>query len=121
LAVSVTGPPKLQAGLSGTYPVNVSNSGDVSAPVELYVGFNGLQPLDQVTAPSGFDCQVQHFASGGSVHCTTPQLQPKAIANIVVQGRGSAPGQAHLTATISSSDPAAQFVQKSQRLDVSIT
>jgi hypothetical protein len=31
----------LVAGLSGTYTVNLSNSGDVSAPVELYVSFGG--------------------------------------------------------------------------------
>jgi hypothetical protein len=41
-------------------------------------------------------------------------------ANITVQGQGSAPGAAQLVVNINSSDPAAQFVQKSQQLNVTI-
>jgi hypothetical protein len=55
------------------------------------------------------------------VHCSAQQLPSKATTNIVVQGRGSAPGAGHLTVNINSSDPAAQFVQKSNGLNVSIT
>jgi hypothetical protein len=123
LGVSVSGPTALRAGLSGTYQVNLSNPGDVSAPVELYASFGGqLQQTGPVTPPDGVACDVVNNAGGTTaVHCTTPQLQSKATASIVMQGRGAAPGAGHLTVTINSSDPAVQFVQKSQRLDVSIT
>ncbi len=123
LGVSANGPATLATGMSGTYTVNLSNPGDVSAPVELYVSFGGnLQQTGQVTPSGGFNCDVINNAGGTTaVHCTAQQFPSKATASIVVQGRGSAPGAGHLTATISSSDPAAQFVQKSQRLNVSIT
>ncbi|MDT5290218.1 MAG: hypothetical protein QOF88_5107 [Mycobacterium sp.] len=123
LGVSVSGPTTLPAGMSGTYTVNLSNSGDVSAPVELYVSYGGqLQQTGQVTPSGGFNCEVINNAGGTTaVHCTAPPFQSKATANITVQGRGSAPGAGHLTVNINSSDPAAQFVQKSQQLNVTIT
>jgi hypothetical protein len=123
LGVAVNGPTMLSAGMSGTYTVNLSNSGDTGAPVELYVSFGGqLQQTGQVTLSGGFNCEVINNAGGTSaVHCTAQQLQSKATANIVVQGRGSAPGAGHLTVNINSSAPGAQFVQKSQGLNVSIT
>jgi hypothetical protein len=123
LGVAVNGPTSLPAGQSGIYTVNLSNSGDTGAPVELYVSFGGqLQQAGQVTPSGGFNCEVINNAGGTtSVHCTVPQFQSKATANIVVQGRGSAPGAGHLTVNINSSDPGAQFVQKSQQLNVSIT
>jgi len=123
LGVSVNGPTTLPAGQSGTYTVNVSNSGDVGAPVELYVSYSGkLQQTGQVTPSGGFNCDVQNYAGGtSSVHCTVGQFGPKATETIVVQGRGSAPGAGGLGVNINSSDPAAQFVQKSQKLNVTIT
>jgi hypothetical protein len=123
LGVVAKGPTTLPTGQSGTYTVSLSNSGDTGAPVELYVSFGGqLQQTGQVTPSGGFNCDVINNAGGTSaVHCTAQQLPPKATANIVVQGRGSAPGAGHLTATINSSDPGAQFVQKSQQLNVTIT
>jgi len=123
LGVSVTGPTTLPAGQSGTYTVNVSNPGDVSAPVELYASFNGkLQQTGQVSPSGGFNCDVRNYAGGtSSVHCTVGQFGSKATATIVVQGRGSAPGAGGLDVNINSSDPAAQFVQKSQKLTVTIT
>jgi hypothetical protein len=123
LGVAVNGPTTLTAGQSGIYTVNLSNSGDTGAPVELYVSFGGnLQQSGQVTPSGGVNCEVINNAGGTtSVHCTVPQFQSKATANIVVQGRGSAPGAGHLTVNINSSDPGAQFVQKSQGLNVSIT
>lgn len=123
LGVAVNGPTTLGAGMSGTYTVNLSNSGDTGAPVELYVSFGGqLQQTGQVTPSGGVNCDVINNAGGTTaVHCTAQQLQSKATANIVVQGRGAAPGAGHLTVTINSSDPGAQFVQKSQGLNVSIT
>jgi hypothetical protein len=118
----VNGPTTLPAGQSGTYTVNVSNPGDVSAPVELFISFNGQLQQAGFTPSGGFNCDVRNYAGGSSsVHCTVGQFQSKATANIVVQGRGSAPGAGHLTATINSSDPGAQFVQKSQQLNVTIT
>jgi len=123
LGVSVNGPTTLPAGQSGTYTVNVSNPGDVSAPVELYASYSGkLQQTGQVTPSGGFNCDVRNYAGGtSSVHCTVGQLGPKATETIVVQGRGSAPGAGGLGVNINSSDPAAQFVQKSQKLNVTIT
>ena len=123
LGVAVNGPTTLSAGMSGTYTVSVSNSGDVSAPVELFISFNGkLQQTGQVTASGGFDCAVSNYAGGTTaVHCTVPQFQSKATANIMVQGQGSAPGAGQLVVNINSSAPGAQFVQKSQQLNVTIT
>ncbi len=123
LGVVVNGPATLSTGLSASYTVSLSNSGDTGAPVELYVSFGGqLQQSGQVTAADGFSCDVINNAGGTTaVHCTAQQLPSKATTNIVVQGRGSASGPGHLTATINSSDPAAQVVQKSQQLNVSIT
>jgi hypothetical protein len=123
LGVVAKGPTTLPTGQSGTYTVSLSNSGDTGAPVELYVSFGGqLQQTGQVTPSGGVNCDVINNAGGTSaVHCTAQQLPSKATANIVVQGRGSAPGAGHLTATINSSDAGAQFVQKSQQLNVSIT
>jgi hypothetical protein len=123
LGVVVNGPTTLPASTSGTYTVSLSNSGDAGAPVELYISFAApVQQTGQVTPSGGFNCEVLNHAGGSTaVHCTVQQLQSKATANIVVQGRGSAPGAGHLTATISSTAPGAQFVQKSQQLNVSIT
>jgi len=123
LGVAVNGPTTLSASTSGTYNVSVSNPGDLSAPVELFISFNGnLQQTGQVNASGGFDCAVNNYAGGTtSVHCTVGQFQSKATANITVQGRGSAPGAGQLVVNINSSDPAAQFVQKSQQLNVAIT
>lgn len=123
LAVSVNGPTTLAAGMSGTYNVNISNPGEVGAPVELYVSYNGnLQQTGQVTTAGGFICDVQNYPGGtSSVHCTVGQFGSKATATIAVQGRGSAPGAGGLDVNINSSDPGAEFVQKSQKLNVSIT
>jgi hypothetical protein len=119
LGVAVNGPTTLPAGQSGTYTVNVSNPGDVSAPVELFISFNvPLQQTGQVTPSGGFNCDV---LSSSAVHCTVPQFQSKGTASIMVQGRGSAPGAGQLVVNINSSDPGAQFVQKSQQLNVTIT
>lgn len=123
LGVAVQGPTTLRAGQGSAYTVILSNPGDAAAPVELYVSFGGqLQQTGQVTPSGGVNCDVVNNAGGSTaVHCTGQQLQSKATASIVLQGRGAAPGAGHLTGTISSSDPAAQFVQKSQKLNVSIT
>jgi hypothetical protein len=123
LGVAVNGPTTLSPGTSGTYTVTVSNPGDVSAPVELFISFNGkLQQTGQPTPSGGFDCTVNNYAGGTtSVHCTVGQFESKATANITVQGQGSAPGPGQLVVNINSSDPDAQFVQKSQQLNVTVT
>ena len=98
----VTGPATLQAGLSGTYVVTVSNSGGVKAPVELFIIFAGkLEQTGQIGAQGGFDCQLQSAAAGvnATVRCVQ-QLEPGAKYDIVVQGRGSAPGAGTLLAKI---------------------
>ena len=122
LGVAVTGPTTLPADQSGTYIVSVSNPGDLSAPVELFISFNGNLHQNGFTPSGGFDCTVNNYAGGSSsVHCTVGQFGSKATANITVQGQGSAHGPGQLVVNINSSDPAAQFVQKSQQLNVSIT
>jgi hypothetical protein len=123
LGVAVNGPTTLSTSTSGTYIVTVSNPGDLSAPVELFISFNGnLRQTGQPAPSGGFDCTVNNYAGGtSSVHCTVGQFGSKATANIAVQGQGSAPGLGQLVVNINSSDPAAQFVQKSQQLNVSIT
>ena len=122
LGVAVNGPITLSAGMSGTYTASVSNSGDVSAPVELFISFNGQLQQTGFTPSGGFNCEVRNYAGGSSsVHCTVGQFQSKATANIVVQGRGAASGAGQLVVNINSSDPGAQFVQKSQQLNVTIT
>ena len=102
LSVYINGPEKLQAGLSGTYNVSATNDGDVSAPAEVFIIFAGkLDQTDQVTASGGLDCEVRHDAGiNAAVRCTTPQLQAKTGYNIVVHGRGSAPGAGQVVAKI---------------------
>jgi len=123
LGVAVQGPTTLRAGQGAPYTVILSNPGDAGAPVELYVSFGGqLQLTGQVTPSGGVSCDVINNAGGTTaVRCTTQQLPSKATASIVVQGRGTAPGAGTLNVTINSSDPAAQVIQKSQKLNVSIT
>ena len=123
LGVNATGPTTLQAGMTSGYTVTVSNPGELSAPVELFISFNGnLRQTGQPAPSGGFDCTVNNYAGGtSSVHCTIGQFGSKATANITVQGQGSAPGAGQLVANINSSDPAAQFVQQSQQLNVTIT
>jgi hypothetical protein len=123
LGVNATGPTTLKAGMTGNYTVTVSNPGDVGAPVELFVSFNGnLRQAGQPVPSGGFDCTVNNYAGGtASVHCTVGQFGSKATANITLQGQGFAPGSGQLVVNINSSDPAAQFVQKSQQVNVSVT
>jgi hypothetical protein len=102
LSVYITGPEQLRVGLSGTYNVSATNDGDVGAPAEIFIIFAGqLDQTDQVTASGGLDCEVRHDAGiNAAVRCTTPQLLAKMRYDIVVQGRGSAPGAGQLVAKI---------------------
>jgi hypothetical protein len=99
LGAVVNGPATLQAGLSGTYVVTVSNTGGVKAPVELFIIFAGK--LEQTGAQGGSDCQLQSPAAGvnATVRCVL-QLEPGAKSDIVVQGRGSVSGAGTLLAKI---------------------
>ena len=102
LGAVINGPATLQAGLSGTYVVTVSNSGGAKAPVELFIIFAGkLEQTGQIGAGGGFDCQLQPPAAGinAAVRCVQ-QLEPGAKSDIVVQGRGSVPGGGTLLARI---------------------
>ncbi len=94
--VSTSGPPSLQAGLSGTYVVTALNDGD-AAPVQLFIVFAGkLQQFGQISADGGFDCT----ANENTVRCTTPRLPSHVPTEIVVQGRGSEPGAGQLVVNI---------------------
>jgi hypothetical protein len=65
LAVVVKGPTTLATGLSGTYTASLSNSGDVSALVELYISFGGqLQQTGQVIPSGGFNCGCHQQCRG---------------------------------------------------------
>lgn len=99
--VTAAGPSSLQAGLSGTYVVTASNSGDV-APVQVFIVFAGkLEQTGQIDAGGGFDCTVGHdTGSNAVVRCSARKLVPKNPAEIVVQGRGSAPGPGQLVVSI---------------------
>ena len=124
LGVVVNGPTTRQVGLTGTYTVSVSNSGDVGAPVQLSITFGGqLQQTDQVTpSGGGFNCEVFNNAGGKSaVRCTTQELQSKETVSIAVQARGSAPGPGDVLAKINSSDAGAQFVEMFGGVHVKIT
>jgi len=67
LGVAVNGPTTLSASTSGTYNVSVSNPGDLSAPVELFISFNGnLRQTGQPAPSGGFDCTVNNYAGGSS-------------------------------------------------------
>lgn len=102
LGAVINGPATLQAGLSGTYVVTVSNSGGVKAPVELFIIYAGkLEQTGQIGAQGGFDCQLQPPAAGvnATMRCVQ-QLEPGAKYDIVVQGRGSVPGAGTLLAKI---------------------
>jgi hypothetical protein len=102
LGAVVNGPATLQAGLSGTYVVAVSNTGGVKAPVELFIIFAGkLEQTGQIGAQGGVDCVLQPPAAGvnATVRCVQ-SLEPGAKVEIVLQGRGSVPGAGTLLAKI---------------------
>lgn len=103
LGTIANGPATLQVGLSGTYVVTVSNKGGVSAPVELFIIFAGkLEQTGQIIAGGGASCELRPPDAGinAAVRCTVQQLEPGAKYDIVVQGRGSAPGAGKLLAKI---------------------
>ena len=103
LGAIATGPATLQAGLSGTYVVTVSNKGGVpSAPVDLLILFAGkLEQTGQIAAGGGF-CELRGPDAGinAAVRCTGPQLEPGAKVDFTVQGRGSTPGAGSLLARL---------------------
>lgn len=126
LGITANGPATLQAGLSGTYVVTVSNTGGVSAPGELFIVFAGkLLQTGQITAPGGFACEVRPPDAGinSAIRCTVQQLEPGAKYDVVVQGRGSAPGAGQLVATINPnhSVPENSFGNNSNTKGVTIT
>ena len=123
LTINGTGPTTLRAGLSGTYTVNVANTGGADASAEVFINFFGtLDQTNQVLPSAGFNCEVRRGDAGvnATVRCTIPKLPPKAPASIVVQARGLKPGPGKLLATVNS-DPGVGFDNKTQQLNVTIT
>lgn len=100
--VTIDGPASLPVGLSGTYAVHAINGGTDSAPVQLYIVFAGaLDQTGQLTADGGFDCTVSRDqGSNAIVRCATQRLEAGTSSEIVVQGRGSAPGAGQLVVNI---------------------
>jgi len=95
-----SGPATLQAGLSGTYVVTVTNTFTDAKPVRISVIFAGkLEQTGPVNAQGGLDCVVGHDVGiNAAVNCTGPI--PQGSYDIVVQGRGSAPGAGQLLAKL---------------------
>ena len=95
-----SGPATLQAGLSGTYVVTVTNTFTDSKPVQVNIIFSGkLEQTGQINAQGGLDCVVAHDAGiNAAVNCTGPI--PQGSFDIVVQGRGSTPGAGLLLAKL---------------------
>ena len=60
-----------------------------------------LEQTGQIVAGGGF-CELRGPDAGinAAVRCTGPQLEPGAKYDVVVQGRGSAPGAGKLLAKI---------------------
>lgn len=95
-----SGPATLQAGLSGTYVITVANISTDAKPIRVFIIFAGkLEQTGQINAQGGLDCVVGHDAGiNASVSCTGPI--PQGSYDIVVQGRGSAPGAGQLVAKL---------------------
>ncbi len=95
-----SGPATLQAGLSGTYVVTVANTFTEAKPIQVVIIFAGkLEQTGQINAQGGLNCVVGSDAGiNGSVICTGPI--PQGSYDIVVQGRGSAPGEGQFVAKL---------------------
>ena len=100
--VDLSGPPTLQAGLSGTYTVTIKNKGDVSAPVELHIIFaKALDQTGQIVTGAGLSCAIGHDAGiNTGLNCTGGVLAAGDAATVVVQGRGQSTGGGVLLATL---------------------
>ena len=105
LTVGVRGPNSLQAGLSGTFTVGISNRGTVGATVELNIIFAGkLDQTGRIVAGAGLACDVVHDAGiNAALRCTGGQLGAGESARVVVQGRGQEAGNGMLVATLNAS------------------
>ncbi len=99
---NVVNPVKLQAGLSATYIAVVSNYGDVSAPVELYITFAGkLNQTGQIRAGGGMDCEVRHDAGiNATIRCTGGRVEPSGTVEVLFQARGDSPGEGKIYAVV---------------------
>ena len=108
LAVTgVSGPGSLQAGLSGTFTVQIANPGNSPARVEINILFTGkLDQTGQIVAGAGLACSVE---AGGSAKinamlvCNGGQLGAGESTTITVQGRGQATGKGAVVATLNNS------------------
>lgn len=101
----ITGPATLIAGLSGTFTVTITNFGNKSGPIELFLIFAGkLEQTGQIRADAGFSCEVGHDTGiNASVRCTGGQLAPNEATTVTIQGRGQNAGKGTLVATINPS------------------
>jgi hypothetical protein len=95
-----SGPATLPAGLSGTYVVTVNNTFTEAQPVRVFIIFAGkLEQTGQINAQGGLNCVIGNDAGiNAAVTCTGPI--PQGTLDIVVQGRGSAPGAGQLLAKL---------------------
>jgi hypothetical protein len=95
-----SGPTTLPAGMSGTYVVTVTNTSTDTKPVQVAIIFAGkLEQTGQINAQGGLNCVLGNDAGiNAAVNCTGPI--PQGSYDIVVQGRGSAPGAGQLIAKL---------------------
>lgn len=126
VVASIDGPTSLQAGLSGSFTVGISNQGNAAAVVELNILFAGkLDQTGQIVAGAGLACDIQ---PGGSAKvnailvCTGGQLGSGQSTTVLVQGRGSEPGSGALIASLNNSRALdeASFDNNLGRLDLTI-
>ena len=103
------GPATLIAGVSGTYEVQVENSGDGPASLELFIIFTGaIEQTGRIVAP-GLDCEVRHDEGiNGAVRCTKPVFEPGEQVSVFVQGRGQAAGTGKIGAVLNPHRSAAE-------------
>ncbi|MDT5102368.1 MAG: hypothetical protein QOC76_6105 [Mycobacterium sp.] len=90
----------MPAGLSGTYVITVANTFTDAKPIRVVIVFAGkLEQTDQIIAQGGLDFVVGHDAGiNAAVTCQGPI--PPGSYDIVVLGRGSAPGAGQLVAKL---------------------
>ena len=103
--VSLSGPGKLKAGLSGTFKVVIKDIGTGGATVELHIIFaKAIDQTGQIVAGAGLACAIGHDAGiNTGLTCTGGKLAPGETATITVQGRGQAAGIGVLLATLNPS------------------
>ena len=124
--VSLSGPGKLKAGVSGTYTITIKNVGKASATVELTILFaNALGDAGKVVpSANGLVCASVGTAApiNAQLNCTGGRLAAGEAGTVIVQGRGQAAGAGSLIGSLNNSRavPESNYGNNTKRLDVTI-